>query len=541
MHIGRVNVANMKIGPGPDRWRLRRSTHSPPARAGIDRRGFLGTTLAATALAATHAGKLWADAAQVAAVPAEVPALSGSGKALTLRAADIKELRASLQGTLLLAQDAGYDSARKLWNPSFNRHPALIVRCAQTADVVRAVNFARGHELRTAVRGGGHSLSGQSVCDGGLVIDMGPMKGIELDVRQRLARAQGGVLLGELDRKTQTAGLATTMGTATDTGIAGLTLGGGMGRLMRLYGLACDNLKSVGVVTADGQLRHVAAHDDPELFWGVRGGGGNFGVATSFEYHLHPLAHEVLTGGRIYPYSQARAVFAAVAELAAQAPDEMQLSAEVFNATRGPNVGRYVGWSVDYCGDPRTGERLLAPLRRLGKPLRDTIAAVSYLAAQGAEGAATVAVPSETTIYAKSGFFRSVSPRLFDELVRRFEALPVDLDVSAGMDQMAGAMARVPPDATAFWNRHAQYDFLINGNWADHTRSEQHIADIHALWDAIAPFTEGYYVNTEPGADEKRLRATYGDNYPRLVQLKNRVDPRNLFSLNANIRPTLRS
>jgi hypothetical protein len=294
--IGHVNVAHMKIGPGPDRWRLQRSTACAPARTGIDRRGFLGTTLAATALAATPVGRLWADVAQAAAIPEEVPALGGSGKAVTLRAVDIKELRASLHGMLLLAQDAGYDAARKLWNPSFNRHPALIIRCADVADVARAVNFARGHELRTAVRGGGHSLSGQSVCDGGLVIDMSLMKGIVVDDRQRLARADGGVLLGELDRRTQAVGLATTMGTATDTGIAGLTLGGGMGRLMRLYGLACDNLTSVDIVTADGQLRHLSAHDDPDLFWGVRGGGGNFGVATTFEYRLHPLAHKVLTG-----------------------------------------------------------------------------------------------------------------------------------------------------------------------------------------------------------------------------------------------------
>ncbi len=531
----------MKIGPTPDRWQLQRNTNSAQASAGIGRRGFLGTTLAATALVATRAGNLWAQAGPAAAVPDQLPAITGAGKTITLTAADIKDLRAGLHGSVLLAQDSGYDSARRVWNPSFNRHPALIARCADEADVVRTVNFARSHSLRTAVRGGGHSLSGQSVCDGGLVIDMSAMKGIELNTRGRLARAQGGVLLGELDRKMQAAGLATTLGTATDTGIAGLTLGGGMGRLMRVYGLACDNLKSVAIVTADGQLRHVSAQDNPELFWGVRGGGGNFGVATSFEYHLHPLAHKVLTGERVYPYNQARTVFAAIAELAAQAPDELQLSAEVFNTTHGQMVGRYVSWSVDYCGDPGAGERLLEPLRSLGKPLLDTIGAVSYLAAQGAEGAATAAVPSQTTIYTKSGFFRSVSPQLFDELVRRFEALPAQLDVSAGMDQMAGAMARVAPDATAFWNRPAKYDFLINGNWGDHTRSEQFHGEIHTLWDGVAPFTEGYYVNTEPGADDKRLRATYGDNYPRLVQLKNKVDPGNLFSLNANIRPAVQA
>jgi FAD/FMN-containing dehydrogenase len=523
----------MKIGPVSDRWQLQRNS-SPQAAPGIGRRGFLRTSLAATALAATRTGQLWA----AAPVPAALAAVSGSGAALMLPAADLNDLRAGLHGTLLLAPDAGYDAARRLWNPSFNRHPALIIRCADTADVVRAVNFARSHGLRTAVRGGGHSLSGQSVCDGGLVIDMSPMKAITLDAQRRLGRAQGGVLLGELDRSTQAVGLATTLGTATDTGIAGLTLGGGMGRLMRVHGLACDNLRSVELVTADGTVRQVNAHDEPELFWGVRGGGGNFGVATAFEYHLHPLTHKVLTGDRIYPFSQARAVFAAVTELAAQAPDELMLSAEIFNATHGSRVGRYVGWSVDYCGDPGTGERLLEPLRTLGTPLLDTIGAVSYLTAQGAEGAATVAVPSQATIYAKSGFFRSVPAVMFDELVRRFATLPDDLDVSAGLDQMGGAMGRVAADATAFWNRPAQFDFLINGTWMEPGRSEGFITAIHTLWDGIASYTQGYYVNTEPGADDKRLRATYGDNYPRLVKLKDRIDPTNLFSLNANIRPT---
>jgi hypothetical protein len=529
----------MKIGPRLDLRQVQRNSTPEGSATAIGRRGFLGTTLAATALAAAHVGAGWADDGPTGAVPEQLAALSGAGKPVMLAAADIRDLRAGLHGTLLLAQDAGYDSARKLWNPSFNRHPALIARCADAADVSRAVNFARGHGLRMAVRGGGHSLSGQSMCDGGLVIDMSLMKGIDIDTKGRLARAQGGVLLGELDRRTQALGLATTLGTATDTGIAGLTLGGGMGRLMRKYGLACDNLRSVELVTADGERRRASARENPELFWGVRGGGGNFGVATAFEYHLHPLAHKVLSGERIYPYSQARTVLAALAELAARAPDELSLGAEVFNSTHGPQVGRFVGWSVDYIGDPNVGQRLLEPLNRLGKPLFDSIGAVSYLAAQGAEGAATVAVPSQTTIYTKSGFLPSLSPPLFDELVRRFEALPGGLDASAGMSQMAGAMARIAPTATAFWNRPAAFDFLIDGNWNDPSRAEQYIGAIHSLWDAVVPFTEGYYVNTEPGADDKRLRATYGENYPRLVRLKNQVDPANLFALNANIKPTV--
>jgi FAD/FMN-containing dehydrogenase len=506
----------------------------------INRRNFVRSLAAATA--ALPAARLWADS--VAPVPTD--AVTVSGKSITLSAAEIKDLRASLRGQLLLAKDAGYDQARRLWNPMFDRRPALIARCAAPQDVVRAVTFARAHELLTAVRGGGHSLSGQSACDRGLMIDMSLMKSVEVDPQRRVGRAQGGVLLGELDRKMQAVGLATTLGTATDTGIAGLTLGGGMGRLMRKYGLSCDNLHSVEIVTAGGRLLHASASENPDLFWGLRGGGGNFGVVTAFEYRLHPLQDKILDGGLLYPYSQARSVFAAVGELGEQAPDDLLLSVELLNFPPGAEQpGRVAAVGVAYLGNPSDGERLLEPLKkRLGTPLADQIVAKSYLEAQGAQDAvarAPVAAPSAVSgapTYTKTGFLHSSSTELFDELARRFEALPGELDSVVLWAQIGGAVARVAPTETAFWTRRATHDLLIGGGWADRTKDEANIKALRGVWSGVERFTEGFYVNTEPGADDKRVRATYGGNYARLQQLKDKYDPINLFRMNANIRPT---
>jgi FAD/FMN-containing dehydrogenase len=510
----------------------------------VSRRTFTQSTLAATTLAALPGGTLWADASKPASIPGQLQAIGLAGKPVTLVAADIKDLRAALHGPLLLAADEGYDSARRLWDPSFNRHPALIVRCANAQDVIHAVNFARTHQLRTGVRAGGHSVSGQSAPEGGLMIDVSPMKMIRIDAKQRRAYAQGGVLLGELDRATQAVGLATTLGTVSDTGIAGLTLGGGVGRLMRRFGLAVDNLISVDVVTADGKLRHTSAKDNPDLFWGLRGGGGNFGVATAFEYRLHPLRHQVLDGMRLFPYSSARSVFAAVTELAERVPDGLTLGVGVQNVATGQGAGRYAACLVGYTGDdPAAGLKLLEPLAKLGKPLADMIAPKSYLAAQGtrdderAQGAANVAVPSLPKTWYESGFLYSTPDALIDEIVRRFDSVPSNFDALAGFSQLGGAIARVKPDATAFWNRPAKYDFLAEVVWNDSAKDQEAGKAARAIWAGVEPFSRGHYVNTLPEASSQRVRATYGDNYPRLVALKEKYDPLNLFRLNANIKP----
>jgi len=498
------------------------------------RRGFLGG--AAAAAAALPAARLWADASSSTG---DVVALGLSGKQVTLSAADIKDLRAGFNGVLLLPQDAGYDQARRIWNGAFDRHPALIVRPANTADVARAVSFARSHGLLTAVKGGGHSVSGQSACDGGMMIDVGRMKDIQVDKAARIARAQGGVLLAELDAKSQEAGLVTPLGTASDTGIAGLTLGGGQGRLQRTWGLSCDNVRAFEIVTADGKVLQVNAQQNPDLFWALRGGGGNFGVVTNFEYQLHPLDHPVLAGTRLYPFDQARSVLNAYFDVSAKAPDALSLSGGIMAMGPGSPVppGKYAAIEVIYSGKPEDGAALIAPLEKLGKPLIDGIKPKPYVLAQlGATGAAPPALPAGLGFYVKSGFLNSVPDSLVGEIIHACEQAPPWFQ-GIGLGSLGGAISRVKPDATAYWNRMAQWDLLLFGVWSDHTQDERNAQTLRELWKTFEPFTKGYYVNTEPSESEQRLRATYGDNYPRLVQIKNKYDPDNLFRMNANIRP----
>jgi len=512
-----------------------------------NRRQFIGSAFAFSAGSLIPGWPLWAAAAadstantasaNAATVAGPLAAKGLSGETVSLSEADIKDFRASLRGQLLLAQDEGYDQARRLWNGAFDRHPALIARCTGAADVVQAVNFARSHRLLTAVRGGGHSISGQSSCDGGLMIDLSPLKGIRVDPHRTTAYAQSGVLLGELDRETQAFGLVTPLGTAADTGIAGLTLGGGQGRLSRKLGLSCDNVLSVDIVTADGKLLHASEQENPDLFWAIRGGGGNFGIVTTFEYRLHPLAGKVLAGNRVFPFKQARTILPALREYCAQAPNEMSISAALTLDAPGVPRGQYIVFEAVYCGNPSDGEKVLAPLDKLGKPLFDNITAKSYVQAQlGLSGASPAPLPPGLNVYVKSGFLRSLPDGLIDTSVQRFESAPSWVGV-LGFGQLGGAMSRVKPAATAYWNRMAQYDLIFNGFWMDRAQDQQNLKDGRAFWSAFEPFTEGFYVNTEPAADEKRLRATYGDNFPRLVEIKKKYDPINLFRLNANIKP----
>ena len=499
----------------------------------ISRRGFLGGAAIAAVL---PAAPLWADAPSGTG---DVGAIGLSGKPVTLTAADIKDLRAGFSGQVLLAQDGGYDQARRVWNGAFDRHPALIARPANTADVAKAVSFAHSHGLLTAVKGGGHSISGQSTCEGGMMIDIGQMKDIQVDKAARIAKAQGGVLLAELDSKTQAAGLVTPLGTAADTGIAGLTLGGGQGRLQRTFGLSCDNVRAYELVTADGKVLKVSAQQNPDLFWALRGGGGNFGVVTSFEYQLHPLDHPVLAGSRLYPYDQARNVLNAFFELGSKSPNELSMSGGI--TVIGPNgpvpPGKYAALEVIYSGKPSDGESLIAQLAKLGTPLRDSVSAKPYVLAQlGATGAAPPALPAGLGFYVKSGFLNSVPDTLVGEILHVCDNAPPWFQ-GIGLGSLGGAIARIKPDATAYWNRAAQWDVLLFGAWTDHTQDENNAKTLRELWKTIEPFTKGYYVNTEPSESEQRLRATYGDNYPRLAQLKNKYDPDNLFRLNANIRP----
>ncbi len=508
------------------------ATGRPQYRFG--RRGFVGSALAAATL---PLGRAWADAKDVE-LPEQLSAIGLDGKSIAIARADIKEFRGSLRGQLLLAGNDGYEQARKIWNGVFDRHPALIARCADSADVVKAVNFARSHGVLTAVRCGGHSISGQSSCDGGLIIDLAPMKEIRVDAKKMSARAQAGVLLGDFDRESQAVGLVTTLGTAADTGIAGLTLGGGLGRLQRKFGLACDNLISADIVTADGKSLHVSERENPDLFWGIRGGGGNFGIVTQFEYRLHKFGPDVLAGNRAFPIERARELIPALLELMSHADDDLSYS---FGLTRSPPPGlpdgSYLEMELVYTGDLKRSDTVLASLDKLGKPVFDNIAVKPYLKAQmGVSGAAPPSLPPGLRIYAKSGFVHGSADKLMDEMLAQFAASPNYIG-DMGFSPMGGAVTRVKPDATAFWNRSSNYMVMLHGAWMDPSLDSGAVETGRRIWQSLEPYTSGHYVNAEPGAEGQRLRDTYGDNYPRLVKLKNKVDPTNLFRLNSNIKP----
>jgi FAD/FMN-containing dehydrogenase len=490
----------------------------------MKRRAFCGAGLAALTAASLPYGRLLAAAAS------DVPAVSLDGKQLLLKPGDIEELRARLRGALLLAGEQGYDSARTLWNRAFDRKPALIARCAGAADVTAAVNFARAQGLLTAVRGGGHSLSGQSTCDGGLLIDLSLMGGIRIDPLAKRARIEPGVRLAALDREAQAFGLATPLGTVSDTGAAGLTLGGGFGRLCRKYGLACDNLTAADLVTADGRFVKVSATENPDLLWALRGGGGNFGVVTSFEYRLHAVSPTMFGGQLVYPFTQARELLRGFSDFIAAAPDELFVFVFLPPA---PDHQRVVVFDVCYCGPVDQGERVLAPLRKLGKPVKDGLAPARYVELQSALDAGN----PPGRYYIKGGYIKHITPELSNTIVDYLEHSPADHG-SFAIPQFGGAISRVKPTATAYWHREPNHEVIALGRWDDAAGVEGTTQWVRGAFKAIEPLTDGYYVNLG-GYDEseRRIRANYGDNYPRLAALKQRYDPRNLFRLNANIKP----
>jgi len=424
-----------------------------------------------------------------------------------------------------MGQD-GYDAARRIWNGMIDKHPALIARCADAGDVVRAVTFARERELLLAVRGGGHSFPGYSTCDGGLVIDLPSMNSVRVDVPTQTAYVGGGARGVHVDTATQKEGLATTLGEISHTGVGGLTLGGGFGWLSRRFGLACDNLISAEFVTADGKLRRVSAKDDPDLFWAIRGGGGNFGVATSFEYRLHRLNPDVLAGQLAYPAPQVKDAISFYGDLMSNAPRELSIDLILSPGADGQTVA---AMQVLYSGDTRDSNKVLEPLQRFGKPIKNTIVTKKYLAVQSQADGPPM---SPTSYYIKGGFVREYSAGLIEALT---EFRPDDR-VIALFQNTNGAVADVPPAATAFSHRNAIANMMLWGHWNDASYNEQGRAMIHAKWDQLAAFTEGYYANLN-NPDPKGTDRNYGPNFTRLVALKKQFDPLNLFRLNANIKP----
>ena len=449
---------------------------------------------------------------------------------------EFEAFRSSLLGDILLPADAGYDEARSIHNGMIDRHPAMIVRCKDRADAAATVSYCGSNNLLLSVHCGGHSVAGFSVCEGGVMIDLTPMNQVEVDPSSRTANVGGGANWEDIDKATQANGLATTGGIAPTTGVGGFTLGAGHGYLMRKHGLACDNLLSAEVVTADGQVVTAGPTENQELFWGLRGGGGNFGVVTSFEFQLYPL-EQILGGIFIYPLDVAKDVIKIYRDIAAGAPDEL---GSVFALATHPEAGQIVGVVVCYSGAIEEGERLLRPLREFKPIIVDQVAPCDYAVVQGLAEASN---PQGMRNYWKSNSLGDLSDELIDLVVDRYRSVPA-LHTHVAFEHLGGAVARVPDNATACHNRHWPFDFLIVGIWDNPEEDELNIDWVRSLWDDLRPFAgDGAYTNymdVEKGEGDRQLRTAYGDEtYNRLRAIKKQYDPSNLFRMNQNIRPEL--
>jgi FAD/FMN-containing dehydrogenase len=461
--------------------------------------------------------------------------------ATALDDAVLADLARHFRGELIRPGDPQYDAARRIWNGAIDRHPALVARCTGVADVQAAVRFARERGLLVAVRGGGHNVAGTAACDGGVVIDLSPMKGMRVDPAARTARAQPGLLWGEFDHETQAFGLATPGGIITHTGIAGLTLGGGIGWLMRRHGLTADNLLSADVVTADGDFLRAGAEEHADLFWGLRGGGGNFGVVTSFEYRLHPVGPIVLAGVILHPAARAREVLGFYRDYIASAPDELTTIVVLRMAPPAtflpPEVHGQpvVVIGACYAGPVEEGERAVAPLRRFGKPLVDLIRPTPYASHQALFDATA---PHGLSYYWKSEYLPPLSDALIETLAEHAwrVATPESYTI---MFHLGGAVGREDPEGSAFEDRRAAHAVVIDAVWSEPARASACIAWTRDFWEVVRPYSTGrLYVNFLGEEGQDRVRAAYGEaKYGRLRALKRRYDPTNFFRLNQNIAP----
>ena len=444
----------------------------------------------------------------------------------------MQKFRASLRCQSLCPGHQAYDAARAIHNGMIDRRPTLITRCAGAADVIACVRFAREHDLLVSIRGGGHSIAGKAVCDGGLMIDLSGMKGIRVDPARRTVRAEPGLTLGEFDRETQAFGLATTLGVVSKTGIAGLTLGGGVGWLLGKYGIACDNVISVDVVTAEGRLFTASATENEDLFWGVRGSGGNFGIVTSFEYRLHEVG-PVLGGGVLHPVEKAREVLRFYREFSSSCPDELSTQAGTLTTPEGVHVIVIGGC---YCGSLAQGEKVLRPLRTFGSPVADLFGAISYVQMQSMFDAY---FPPGRQNYWKANFIHGLSDEAVETFAEYVATVPSPYTTGPWLEHLHGAASRVAATDTAFAHRQYPYNFSVLSSWLDPSDSGKNIKWTRDCWDAMQPFmAAGAYVNYLEDEGDPLAREAYGPNYGRLVALKNKYDPTNFFRVNHNIKPS---
>ena len=454
--------------------------------------------------------------------------------------ATIESLQDRVRGAVLEPGDDGYDESRTVWNGIVDREPAVVVRCTEAADVVAAVDVARENDLPLAVKGGGHHVSGAAVCDGGIQVDLGEMNHVEVDPDAKVAQVGAGATWGDVDGETLAFGLAVPGGQDPNIGVAGLTLGGGVGWLSRQHGLTCDNLLAAEVVTADGELIRASESEHPDLFWGLRGGGGNFGVVTEFEFRLHDVPPEILAGSLVYHLDDARAVFRRYAEFMADAPPEvrpllgiMELPAAAYypEEVHGTRVAILI---LFYGGDPAEGEAVLEPLREFGDPVSDSVRRRSYEAWQQVGESAAVA-----RTYVRSQYLDSFSDSAIDAIVDHGAAAP-SADSTVFVSPRGGAETEPASDATAYPHREESHHLLVEARWSDPDRDDEHVGWVRRFHEAVRPYTNGatsmnFLTEDEPDA---RVRAAYGDNYDRLVALKDEWDPENVFRLNQNVEPS---
>ena len=472
----------------------------------------------------------------------QVVTLAGADS--TLDEVVVERFGSKLRGELLRSGDTEYEEARALWNGVIDRRPALIVRCAAVEDVVETVNFARKNDLRLAVRGGGHNVAGTASAEGGLVLDLSNMKSIEVDPERHTVRAAAGATIGELDEETQQHGLATPMGVVSETGIAGLTLNGGMGHLRRKHGLSSDNLLSVELVTADGRLLTASEEENPELFWAVRGGGGNFGVVTSFEYQLHPVGPEVMCAFVFYPGDRARDVLRSAEGYVAKAPDEVSPLSFLGRVPRVEDFPKewhgeqFVAFLAVYAGPVEEGEGALRPLRELGDPIADFSGLMPYTEVQKL---LDEDYPDGWRYYWKSVNVDELDDGVIEALIEHAQATPSDHS-TIDLWFQGGAMGHIGADESAFGDRSAPILVGIEANWEPEPQEDEaNIAWARACYSDLRRFSGGGMYLNFPGFLEEGqglMRDAYGGNYERLVTLKNQYDPANIFRFNQNIEPT---
>lgn len=449
---------------------------------------------------------------------------------MNLDTGTLASLRASMSGAVVIPGDAEFEKARRIWNASADRRPALIALCEETSDVQRTLALATDAGLPVAIRSGGHSVAGFSTCDDGIVIDLSNLKAVTVDTEMRVARADAGVTLGEFDRATQEHGLATTLGIVSMTGITGLTLGGGLGWLMRAYGLACDNLLSAEIVLADGTQVTANEEDNPELLWGLRGGGGNFGVVTALEYRVHPVGPVVFGGGIAFPPARWRDLLHFYREFTSDAPNELTMYAA---STAGPDGSPVAAMAACYSDDIQEGERLLAPARSaVGPAMMDGLGPVPYL---GLQSRIDASYPPGQYHYWRSCFLDELTDEVIEILVDRRNDSPAPPLLEIVIEQMGGA---IRAGDGAFAHREAAYDVLIDANWENPDDEERCVQWARETAAALEPYARGGYVNYEPDSGNGTAQSTYGRSATRLRSLKSRYDPQNVFRLNQNITPS---